>query len=830
MIYDAVVENINDPMKLGRVQVRVFGLNTDNTALIPTEDLTWARVLMSNSSASMSGIGLSPSGLLPGAWVMVAYQDAEEQYPIVIGSYHGIPSSASTTTKANDDLAFASVEVHKDAQANQGTYTPPDSDLVLPTSDSTDLSSMPIVPPKGTPNYDAATKNIGIIIASCKSAGITTRKAIASILGVIGGECMWIPTKGNYNYSSNRLTEVFPSVFPTIESAKPYANNPVALPEKLYGVGTKKGSVLGNTQVGDASRYIDRGFLQLLGRYNYNKYGNLASVDIISNPDLMISNPVISAKVCIAYVLDRVKVSQSSDGYFDAVKNAVGNNTPDIAIKKRKFYEYFMSGADNSTNNEKEIDQTPPEKFDIAAANDPSIYSAKAGFSDPDGKYPLYINEQDTSRLARRERLDKTIVQKKNDNRVKGIESFNTKWDEQISPYNTTYPFNQVRESVAGHVIEIDDTPNSERLHIYHKSGSYVEIDNTGSRTTRIVGSSYEIIDYNGHIYIGGSCNITIGGHANVTIGGDVNANIGGSVKANVSGDVDLSVAGDIAAYAKNINLEAMEQISLKAGLAVSMDAAMINMNSGASVPSGLSAPTTSSSPSIKSNPVPTKASDSKAVLFEADGDSFSGDNFIKESVANGEISADAATKKPVEGDSSNVSGKNKDLIPSSCAQIASMDRYPDNLRLSPNFTLGQVSSHAAVSSASVRDQNGLTSAEIVCNLQNVCLNVLEFVIKKYPNVFVTSGFRYPSSNARSQHPNGEAVDLQFKNVSKAEYYKIALDLAQSIPNFDQFLLEYAVTTNNPWIHISCTRKSNRRQIMTFYNHKKYKDGLVDLS
>lgn len=831
MIYDAVVENINDPMKLGRVQVRVFGLHTDNTALIPTEDLAWARVLM--PGAAMSGIGQSISGLLPGSWVMVMFQDAEQQYPIVLGAYQSIPSQPTSTTIANDDLSFAQVEVHQENQASQGTYTPPETDTVsLPSeTDPNDLTGMPTVPLSGTPNSATATKNIAILIAACKSAGITTRRAISAILGVVGGECMWVPTKEGFSYSAKRLVEVFPSVFPTIEDAKPYEFNPSILPEKLYGYDTKKGKSLGNTEPGDGAKYIGRGFIQLTGKSNYSKYGSLASVDIVNNPDLLNSDATISAKVAIAYFLDRCKTSQLSENYFESAKKSVGNNTADIAIKKRKFYEYFMGGVDNTRSDpSKEVDTTPPEKFDIVKANDPSIYSAKAGFSDPSGKYPLYINEQDTSRLARKENIANTIVQTKNDNRIKGIEAGSVKWDEQISPYNTTYPYNKVIQTESGHVIEMDDTPNSERLHVYHRTGSYVEFDNTGSRTTRIVGSSYEIVDCNGHIYITGACNLTIGGNANINVGGNMVATVNGDSNISVGGDANLSVGADLSAIAQNINLEAIATMNLKAGAQIAIDGATVHLNDGIAAPSGLSVPILVANTSSKPNPVPTKASDSKSVLFESEGDSKSGDLLIKEAVANGEISADDATKKPVEGETSDVNGKNKNPIPSSCAEIASMDRYPDNLKLSPNFTLGQVSSHAAVSSATVKDQNGLAAAEIVCNLQGVCLNVLEAVLQKYPNVFVTSGFRYPSSNAKSQHPNGEAVDLQFKGISKADYFKIASDLAATLPVFDQLLLEYAVTTHSPWIHISCTRTSNRRQVMTFNNHKKYRDGLIDLS
>ena len=203
-------------------------------------------------------------------------------------------------------------------------------------------------------------------------------------------------------------------------------------------------------------------------------------------------------------------------------------------------------------------------------------------------------------------------------------------------------------------------------------------------------------------------------------------------------------------------------------------------------------------------------------------------DRRIKEAIANGEVSTDEATKKPAEGEAYEEKTENKNKIPANCAQIASMDSYPDNLKLSPRMNLGMVSSNAAVSKATVVAQNGLEVAEIVCNLQSVCLNVVEKVLDKYPNAFVTSGFRKGTS--KSQHNKGEAVDIQIRGISKAQYYEVAKDLASSLPVYDQLLLEYAVTANAPWIHISCTRDSNRRQIMTFHNHKKYKDGLIDLS
>ena len=43
--YTGVVEDRHDPLYLGRVRVRVYGLHTDDKLLIPTPDLPWSDIL-----------------------------------------------------------------------------------------------------------------------------------------------------------------------------------------------------------------------------------------------------------------------------------------------------------------------------------------------------------------------------------------------------------------------------------------------------------------------------------------------------------------------------------------------------------------------------------------------------------------------------------------------------------------------------------------------------------------------------------------------------------------------------------------------------------------
>jgi len=189
-----------------------------------------------------------------------------------------------------------------------------------------------------------AAAGIAAIKAACAKFGLTSPYAVAALLGIAGGECRWRLVEENFNYKTDRLLQVFPSVFKGDRAlADKYSGNPNnTLPEFLYGYQTAKGKGLGNTEAGDGSKFIGRGYIQLTGRGNYSRYGTLAGHDLINNPKLLM-DPAIAAEVSVKYLLDRVKMSPSDPGYFAAACKAVGFNTPDIKAKKTGFYNCFLA-------------------------------------------------------------------------------------------------------------------------------------------------------------------------------------------------------------------------------------------------------------------------------------------------------------------------------------------------------------------------------------------------------------------------------------------------------------------------------------------------------
>ena len=87
----------------------------------------------------------------------------------------------------------------------------------------------------------------------------------------------------NLNYSAQRLTQVWPSRFPNISMAEPYANNPEKLADFVYA------GRMGNLQDGDGWKFHGRGLIQLTGRENYANCGSGVGVDLIDNPDLLLT-------------------------------------------------------------------------------------------------------------------------------------------------------------------------------------------------------------------------------------------------------------------------------------------------------------------------------------------------------------------------------------------------------------------------------------------------------------------------------------------------------------------------------------------------------------
>jgi predicted chitinase len=69
-------------------------------------------------------------------------------------------------------------------------------------------------------------------------------------------------------------------------------------PEKFFNVVYAK--TVGNQGGGDGWKYRGRGFNQLTGKKNYEKYGNIIGRNLVGNPDLA-NDPTVAAEIAVAF-------------------------------------------------------------------------------------------------------------------------------------------------------------------------------------------------------------------------------------------------------------------------------------------------------------------------------------------------------------------------------------------------------------------------------------------------------------------------------------------------------------------------------------------------
>jgi len=242
-------------------------------------------------------------------------------------------------------------------------------------------------------------------------------------------------------------------------------------------------------------------------------------------PMLPVTSPCISGIGQSSHLIEGTWVfGFARDGrtYQDLVIMGTFSGIPENAPKLNKGFNDTI----DATNRPKRPDETSVENY-------------------PKKKF---VGENDTNRLARNELINDTIVQKKKNSEDKNVPVANSSatWSEQPNPYNATYPFNYVTESESGHIHEVDDTPNNERLHSYHRSGTFEEISPDGTRVTKIIGKDYEIIHSDKNVHIKGNLNITVDGDANLYIKGNANEQIDGNSITTIAGNCDLTVSGNL--------------------------------------------------------------------------------------------------------------------------------------------------------------------------------------------------------------------------------------------------------------------------------------------
>lgn len=100
--------------------------------------------------------------------------------------------------------------------------------------------------------------------------------------------------------------------------------------EERYGYHKSKGRNLGNTQPGDGYTFRGRGIIQGTGKANYIRFGDRVGVDMVSDPDLMLS-PEYAAEFVRWYIQDEMPRRYKWNTCYKWLMD------PDLSLEERTY-------------------------------------------------------------------------------------------------------------------------------------------------------------------------------------------------------------------------------------------------------------------------------------------------------------------------------------------------------------------------------------------------------------------------------------------------------------------------------------------------------------
>ena len=522
--WTGVVEDRNDPEQLGRCRVRIFGFHTDDVTLLPTRNLPWAIPLQPITSAATSGVGHTPLGIVNGSWVVGWFLDGEEaQRPLIIGTLAGKPEKQPEAIKK---------QVQETNKAAQGIVRSADGNPVV------DQDNKPVTTRATTARednlYPLTADNIKTIfstIAEKASGGDMTKE---SIDGRLGKYQISVQTLVSLGYVKRPANDFALTVWTDTDSNWTGKDGINSKAEFLKSESAQYNSMLSASES------------------NYKSL--LLSGKVSQQDDPQIIGALLGTSLVIG-VGNSDKLNKKIESgllvkdYFVAVNSALGGSSDDFSNDIEGTLTYL---ADVNTNNQ-------------GIVNNKELLKRR-GFSDPNKEYPKYeyLGLPDVNKLALGDMTHNSFTIKSN-KRVNNIPLPNTTqtWDEPSPNYGASYPYNQVTETEAGHVIELDSTPGAERIHVFHKSGAYIEIDVNGSMIRKVIGDNYEIIDRNNFTYVRGSHCLTVEGKMSMLVKNSAHIVAEGGLSVTSHKDTSIETSGTTTVTGKNINVSSTESLNL---------------------------------------------------------------------------------------------------------------------------------------------------------------------------------------------------------------------------------------------------------------------------
>ena len=197
-----VVEDSADPKKVGRVKVRCLGYHTKDKVKLPTDDLPWAHVMNPVTSATVSGVGQTPLGVVEGTWVVGFFTDGETaQQPMIIGTLPGVITTDGLPFEATADGIQPKQEGFFDPKGNYPKYAESDVNRLARNDEDA---------PHSTLTLRKADRDLAV--GTAQIDGVTKGVAkISSDLDTITGAGTGRPVVGTWDEPETEYATVYPN-------------------------------------------------------------------------------------------------------------------------------------------------------------------------------------------------------------------------------------------------------------------------------------------------------------------------------------------------------------------------------------------------------------------------------------------------------------------------------------------------------------------------------------------------------------------------------------------------------------------------------------------
>lgn len=166
--------------------------------------------------------------------------------------------------------------------------------------------------------------------------GLDTQDELHEFIAQVAHESNEFMAKSEgLSYSAGRLTQVWPSRFPTFADALPYARNPEKLANKVYANRMGNGPEIS----GDGYKFRGGGFIQLTGRDMFTKFARYKAVDVGTVAGLVRSMDLWAMDSALwLFCIEKSLLDEAERDELVKITKAINGGTIGL-VDRQKYYE-----------------------------------------------------------------------------------------------------------------------------------------------------------------------------------------------------------------------------------------------------------------------------------------------------------------------------------------------------------------------------------------------------------------------------------------------------------------------------------------------------------